>query len=343
MVDLTLSQDKLASMERFQALLPEVRQYINEHRPRHWPEMCTILGQIADRPLGPLPILPLASCAAVGGDGREAIPVAAAWEVLNLAVRILDDLQDKDRPGALWTTVGAARAFNYSAALYALCNDLLAAAAWPAEKYRAISRTFAHEALNLAAGQDRDLRGETLTVDDCWRTMEDKNASAFALACMAGALCGTDDPILLDACRAFGHHLGLALQLFDDLEGLWEPSGTSDLAVGKITLPVIYGLSVAHQHRDELRQLISGGDLVASVDRVKEILDGIGTRDFLVWAALQERHRAVEALAPCPGQTGVTALVGYVTAIFARVEEIVLPSTPNRSGAPETKSHQVRQ
>jgi len=321
--NLPQAKDTLAHLEEIQALLPDVRQYIRRHEPGYWPEMVSVLSVVADEPLGPLANLPLASCAAVGGDPEEAIPAAAAWEVLNLGVRILDDLQDRDTPDGLWARVGVPRAFNFSAALYAFCNELLVRASWTDERYRAISRTFTLEVMRLAAGQDRDLRAETRTIDDYWETITDKNASAFALACTAGAQCGTDVRALVDACRTFGHHLGLALQLFDDFEGLWEPPGRSDLEMGKTTLPILYGLGVEHRRRGELEKLVCEGEAAANENVVRAILDGIHAREFMIWTALMEREQAVGALAPCPGKVGVSALTAYITAIFAHVEDIL--------------------
>ena len=322
MADLTLAEDDPAALP-FRPLLPEVRRYIREHRPADWPALVALLGPLVDEPLDPLAVLPLAGCAAVGGDPRAAIPVAAAWTVLNLAVRVLDDLQDQDRPSGLWAAVGLPRAFNFAAALYTLSGALLAAAPWPAEQYRAITRCFTGQSLRLAAGQDRDLRGQTCGMEDYWRTIEEKNGAAFALACACGARCGTGDPELVTACHSFGHHLGLVLQLFDDFEGLWEPNGLGDLEAGKITLPVLYGLSVAHDRRAELRQLVDGGDVVAHAGRIRAILDGVHARDFVLWAALQERERALQALAKCPGQTGVAALEAYVTVLFTHCGQLV--------------------
>lgn len=128
---------------------------------------------------------------------------------------------------------------------------------------------------------------------------------------------------MLDACRTFGYHLGLALQLFDDFEGIWGESALGDLVIGKITLPVIYGLNVAHKRRDELQKLINDGSLTTESKRICEILDEIHTRDFMIWAALQERDKAVMALESCPGQQGVTALTAYVTTIFAHFEDVL--------------------
>ena len=128
---------------------------------------------------------------------------------------------------------------------------------------------------------------------------------------------------MLDACRTFGYHSGLALQLFDDFEGLWGESGLGDLAMGKITLPVIYGLNVAHNRRDELQKLIDDRSMAAESERIREILDLIHTREFMIWAALQEREKALAALESCPGQQGVTALTAYITTIFTNIEDVL--------------------
>jgi len=319
----SLTDRNVTDLQTFQELLPDVRNYIRQYAPSDWSEFRSILMAVTDEPLTALAVLPLASCVAVGGNPRDAIPVSAAWVVLSLAMRILDDLQDRDRPDALWATIGLARSFNFSAALYALCNNLLTQAKWSPDLYRVINQHFAKTGLRLLSGQNRDLRGINLTIEDYWQMIEDKNASAFVLACTAGALCGTDNPKLLNYCRTFGYHLGLALQLFDDFEGIWGESDLGDLAMGKITLPVIYGLNVAHNRRDELQKLINDGTLAKESERIRDILDQVHTRDFMIWAALQEREKAIAALESCPGQQGVTALTAYITTIFAHIEDVL--------------------
>jgi len=319
------STDHADDFSALRALLPEVRQYIRQHAPVNWPDLQKyVLSSLIEEALGPLAALPLASAAAVGGDMREAIPVAAAWEVLSLSARTLDDLEDQDRPDALWSEVGLSRAFNFSATLYAFSGKLLAVAPWPAEKYRRISLTFIEESLHLAAGQDRDCCSKTRTLEEYWHTIEEKNASAFALACAAGAQCGTLDSELVNSCRTFGYHLGLAHQLFDDFEGIWESKDLGDLELGKITLPLIYGLSIDHKDRDELYKLISDSNRIQSAERIRTILDGIHARDFVIWSALQERDLAIAALKDCPGKLGVEALTAYVTMLFAHIESILV-------------------
>jgi geranylgeranyl diphosphate synthase, type I len=323
MIDLMLDDENLKYLGDLQALHPEVRDYVRQRLPPDWPELAHVLSGILDEPSSPLSILPLASCAAVGGVPREAVPVAAAWEVFSLGMRILDDLEDQDRSDGLWVTVGVPRALNFSATLYAFAHQLLLDAPWSADLFRHIGREFIEGAMRLAAGQDRDLCEPPSSVEEYWQLIEAKNASAFALACAAGARCGTQDERLVNACSRYGYHLGLALQLFDDFEGLWFASERDDLSRGKITLPVLYGLTVPHEGRAELRRLIDQGDLAAHRKQICEILDNIRTRDFMIWTALQERDRALGALAECIGQMGVTALAAYVTVIFAHVEEIL--------------------
>ncbi|HEY7029686.1 MAG TPA: polyprenyl synthetase family protein [Thermomicrobiales bacterium] len=313
-----LPEERLVDLRPIQDLLPRVRSYVREHLPPDWPQLATALHGIVEAPLGPLATLPLAGCAAAGGDPVQAVPASAAWVAFNVAMRVLDDVEDQDRPTALWTEIGVPRAVNYGVAAYMLGHELLARAPWPATRYREIGRAFLHASLQIAAGQDRDLRAPPGTLDEYWQAIEARNA--YSVACLAGALCATEDATILAACRRFGHHAGLALQILDDLEGIWHPLGQGDLAMGKVTLPVVYGLSIEHPRRDELAAVVNRGRLAAEAPRVREILDGIAARDFLIWAALQERARALSALASCPGQTGVTALTAFITVVFGGLD-----------------------
>jgi geranylgeranyl diphosphate synthase type I len=328
--EFALSEERLADLRPIQDLLSQVRAYVRQHLPPYWPQLAAAVHGIVDQPLGPLATLPLASCAAAGGDPAQAVPATAAWVAFNVAMRILDDVEDQDRSKALWTEIGMPRAVNFGVAAYMLGHELLAQALWSTDRYRAISRAFLRASLKIAAGQDFDLRDRPDTLDDYWKAIEAKNA--YPVACMAGALCATEDARTLATCERFGYHVGLALQILDDLEGVWHPLGRGDLASGKITLPVLYGLNVAHDRREELKKLVVGGHLARNATRAREILDGIGARDFLIWSALQERTRALEALADCPGRAGVTALTAFATVIFGRLEAPSTESSVSPSG-----------
>ncbi len=317
-----LCEEKVGQLREFQEILPQVRWYIQKHAPGYWPELMVLLKPLVENPLGPRPLLPLACSAAVGGKAFDAVPVAAAWTVVFLSGGILDDLQDKDRPDALWNQVGEARTFNFSMGLLALSGALLAEASWEGQRYRIINRMFHNDLLGLLSGQDLDLRGEVSTIEDYWRMISNKTANAFAWACQAGAICGTSDLALIEACRCYGYHLGIVLQLFDDIQGTWEPEGMGDLICGKITLPVIYGLVTYHKRRSELVKIVSNNRMAKESERVRDILDSINAREILLSAALKERELAIAALDRCIGENGVTALTAYITTIFSHLHEV---------------------
>ncbi|MEP0546757.1 MAG: polyprenyl synthetase family protein [Rhodothermales bacterium] len=321
---LELSDDALERLESLRTLLPDVRAFVRDHTPKHWPMLTDVIESAMDEPLEPPAVLPLASCSAVGGDPAAAVPVSAAWTVLGMAIRVLDDVQDQDRSDALWAQVGPARAFNLSAGLFSLSLRLLAEGYEP-EVHQRLARVFTGEGLRLAAGQDRDLQGAAPSLEEHWQTFEEKNARAFVLACEAGAHCGTQEPSSVRACAQYGLHLGNVLQVFDDVQGLWAPDGVGDLAIEKATLPLYYGLSFEHDDRDRLAAWKDAGVLHENAPAVVAILDRLDARAFMMWTALQERTRAYDALVPCPGVAGTQALRAYVTVPFAELESLVQP------------------
>jgi geranylgeranyl diphosphate synthase type I len=106
--------------------------------------------------------------------------------------------------------------------------------------------------LDLTRGQYLDISYEkypTLGIEDYWPMISGKTASLLSACCAIGALLGSEDDSVIDAYRSFGHYLGLAFQVQDDILGIWGnealtgKSKASDLITGKKSLPVLIGLS----------------------------------------------------------------------------------------------------
>ena len=57
---------------------------------------------------------------------------------------------------------------------------------------------------------------------------------------------------------------------------------------------------------------------------VKEILETIDTKEFLIWAALKEREKALAALGNCPDIEGRMALEAYITGMFGDIDSLLL-------------------
>ena len=189
---------------------------------------------------------PLLVLLAAGPDapGDPAVRAAASVELVHSATLVHDDVLDGAALRRGQPTVFAVAGRRMATAT----GDLL------------FSRAFALLARNRDAAQIRALsrassalaRGELLQREDAWDVRisleryllrcELKTARLFEAACELGAQVAGGDP---GALRAFGHRIGLAFQLLDDVldvSGPAERTGKhrgADLLDGTVTLPFI--------------------------------------------------------------------------------------------------------
>jgi geranylgeranyl diphosphate synthase, type II len=217
------------------------------------------------------PALCLATCEAFGGTAAQALPSAAALELLHTAFLVHDDIEDDSelRRGepTLHQQYGTALALNAGDGLALLALGALRDNEEPLGRRLAarIWREFDFMARLTVDGQARELGwlrdGRTdLTPDDyldlimrktCWYTT--------LLPLRVGALIGARGDVDLAAMLRFGFFLGAAFQIRDDILNLTgsvarygkEPLG--DLREGKRTLMVIHLLAAAgHRDRDRV-------------------------------------------------------------------------------------------
>lgn len=205
------------------------------------------------------PLLVLLSAAAGGAETwKPALPAAAAVELMHNFSLVHDDIQDnsdkrRGRP-TLWVKWGMPQAINAGDGLFVLSNlaitDLIAG--YPAETVVRAAQILHNTCLELTRGQYLDMSYEKrsdLGVEDYWPMVGGKTAALLAGCCHLGALLGGADESTQEAYRSFGHYLGLAFQVQDDILGIWGDeavtgkSAASDLVEGKKSLPVLAGLS----------------------------------------------------------------------------------------------------
>lgn len=244
--------------------------------------------------------LPLLTCEATGGDPAHAVPIAAAWHLLHCAAHLLDDVEDQ----ALEPPLDPARVINWATALtFAAQLPLLHPARWglPAARVLALSQAFNAASLRICAAQDTDLAAGpkgNLSPDDYWRIAGTKGGEPLALACRAGAMLGTQPQTEVDIYATFGYHLGVLVQLGDDLHALWTPRGRGDLITAGRTLPVVYALTVASS---EVRTLLlsllrRAPDDPVALGELQSVLADLGVLHYLTLQAGKHHHLAREAL-----------------------------------------------
>lgn len=194
--------------------------------------------------------LPNLCCSAAGGGEQQAQGFAAAWQILYTALHILDAIEDDDRPDGTWAQWGVGPAINITTGLLTSGHEALEAlidSGVNAQTARQIRSDFNQTILTMCAGQHNDLTMHQPTLDESWKIAEAKSGHFFALASRSGARLATEDQQVIDRFGQFGFHLGMLIQIGDDLSGLWSTTEDfSDLRdANRWTLPIAYAMSTA--------------------------------------------------------------------------------------------------
>jgi len=239
------------------------------------------------------PLLCLLACAAAGGDWRQAVPAAAAIEILHNFSLVHDDIQDNSpaRRGrsTLWTLWGQPQAINTGDAMFAMAhlalNRLEERGVPPATVVRALRR-FDETCVELTRGQYADMGFETrdgVEVAEYVAMIRGKTAVLVSLCAELGALVAGAEESGVRHYADYGLNLGLAFQVQDDILGIWGDehltgkSVATDITTRKKTLPVLYALSRSRTLRELYDRDDSPSDFISQV--VIE-LDSTGARDY---------------------------------------------------------------
>ena len=188
----------------------------------------------------------------------KALPAAAAVELIHNFSLVHDDIEDnsakrRGRP-TLWTKWGLPQAINAGDGLFVLSNlailDLIDN--YPPQIVVQAAQILQNTCLDLTRGQFLDMsyqNRQDLAVEDYWPMISGKTAALLSCCCALGAFLGGAEQAVIDAYRSFGHYLGLAFQVQDDILGIWGneaitgKSVASDLLEGKKSIPVLVGLN----------------------------------------------------------------------------------------------------
>jgi geranylgeranyl diphosphate synthase type I len=237
------------------------------------------------------PALCLLSCEAAGGRRRQALPAAAAIELIHNFTLIHDDIEDisHSRHGrdTVWRVWGEGQAINAGDGMFALAHvalyRLLEAGVAPPQVLEA-ARLLDEASLALCEGQNLDLEFEErldVTCDDYLAMVSGKTAALMGAATAVGALLGGASEDAVAAFKEFGRRLGVAFQIRDDVLGIWgdaaqtgKPAG-DDIATRKKSFPVVYALEHASEDdRRSLRRVYGAGTV--SPEGVAEVLAVLG-------------------------------------------------------------------
>jgi geranylgeranyl pyrophosphate synthase len=187
-------------------------------------------------------------CAGPEG-GRAAVRSAVAVELIHMASLVHDDVLDRaplrrGRP-TVFAESGRERATALGDRLFSSAFGVLAESG---DEF-AIAEMSA-TAVDLARGELMQRRGAfdmSLPEEDYLERCRLKTGRLFAAACVLGR--STASPAQAEAMAAFGHRIGLAFQMLDDvldISGPVERTGKArgtDLLDGTVTLPLIVAIA----------------------------------------------------------------------------------------------------
>lgn len=259
------------------------------------------------------PMLVFCASARREEDRPTLVSAAAAVELVHMATLVHDDLIDGATTRRGLPTV--ARAYGADAAIQV--GDFLFARAF-AELTQAGSPTavaaLADAALDLALGemdQQRAAFDLALSVDAYLARCRRKTGALFAVACRLGAVFSDAGDEAATRLSAFGEHVGVAFQIFDDIldiAGLPAETGKrrgTDILSGTVTLPIILAIADDPGIAADIAAAARGDQpLEALCDR---LATHPGTAAARAWA-IEEVGRAVEVLDGDVGGADVDAL-----------------------------------
>lgn len=247
-------------LEPLAADLERVEQKMRQPVHAEYPQLTAVLEHLLDSGGKRLrPALALLAGRVYQADLDKLISLAASVEMLHTATLVHDDLID----GALLRRGNLTLNATWSTGATVLTGDYLfaraAALATETNNVRVMT-IFSQTLMTICSGELRqifDRRSVPRVQDDeAWskalerydQRIHAKTASLFAAATEAAAVLGGGPAVEVNALRDYGHCLGTAFQIMDDVldfrgdEGtLGKPVG-SDLREGIVTLPVLYYL-----------------------------------------------------------------------------------------------------
>ncbi len=265
------------------------RQLVEESLEKIFPTACGLEKRVVEAARYSLfaggkrlrPILCLAAAEVAGGDIEPVLPAACALEMIHTYSLIHDDLPAMDnddyRRGVLTNhkVYGEAVAILAGDALlteafeyFALCAAKSISPGKVLEVIRIAVKAAGYR--GMIGGQVIDLECENQKVS--LATVEymhiHKTGALLSASLEIGAILGGADEARIRAMKTYGHHLGLAFQITDDLldvEGDPELMGKtpgSDAAKNKMTYPALLGVTqsrvAAKEHVDSALEALSG-------------------------------------------------------------------------------------
>ncbi len=288
-----------------------------------FPELHRMLGQILLGGKVIRPVLTLLAGKFYNYNLEKLLPMATATELLHVATLVHDDAIDKasvrrGRPtiNEVW---GVDKAVILGDYLFAKAGEFAAATG----NLRAV-KLFAQTLETISSGELKQAFSAfnlKQTFDQYLQRIAGKTASLFAMAAESGAVLSQAPEESVQILKEYGHNLGIAFQIVDDVldfvgaeEEMGKPVG-SDLAQGTITLPSLMLLERYPEDNPVKRLFQDEGNRQENIKKAVELVRSSSIVDESYQVASDYCARAcqdLDRLPDKPSRQALLALVEYV-------------------------------
>lgn len=271
------------------------------------------------------PLLVLLSAKISGGVTDRSYRGATLVELLHTATLIHDDVVDNaDKRRGMWSINALFK--NKIAVLmgdYLLSRGLMISVDGKDYDFlgvttEAVKRMSEGELLQIQKTRKLDIDEETY-----FKVISDKTASLLETCCTIGAMSTTENKDYINAMRNYGHSLGMAFQIRDDIldyEGstslIGKPVG-GDIKEKKITLPLIYSLNnVSPNDAARIRKVLKNGNDKIKVKEVMQFVKENKGVDYALTIAEKYSNQAINSLNVFPDsdtKSSMKELIDFVT------------------------------
>lgn len=257
------------------------------------------------------PLMAAASALSVnpGADQARLVRLGACLEMIHMATLIHDDVID----GAA-TRRGKPTAFTiHGATASVLSGDVLLAKSMRILAHDgdlAIIRMVSEAMVEMAEGEVREVEVRNdfdITEEEHLRILRMKTAAFIEACCRTGAIVGGASQEHQDALGAFGHHIGLAFQMADDLldfRGDQAKTGkpqATDFREGCATLPLLFlRPELTQEEQQFVRRKFGGGPTDDEVSMMSGWMEARGAYLRAAEAAEEQVRLALAALDRLP-------------------------------------------
>ncbi|MEW5954696.1 MAG: polyprenyl synthetase family protein [Bacillota bacterium] len=244
------------------------------------------------------------------------LPLAVALELIHMATLVHDDVVDSSltRRGVPTVKYQYGNKISTHIGDYLFAESLILIARY---EEPLVSRVLADTSVKMCEGEIHQISASfdlNQTIKDYFYRISRKTALLIAASCQLGAVaCGAPREIY-GALRRYGHNIGMAFQITDDIldltaeqQKLGKPIG-GDIRQGIITLPLIFALRRSPQ-RGRIKKLFDRRiKNEAEVLEIIELIRDCGGIQHSARVAERYVHKAKKELARLPDVTACFTL-----------------------------------